>query len=127
MRRRSGNKNKDDAGLGTRGVWAGEESKYWERATQIPVALSVSFGYDDVNEWLAVAQGKTPGHIYSRNTNPTVAAFEEKVRNLETAEAATSFSSGMGAISNTLFALLSPGDRALFPFRTPMEGRTSCL
>jgi cystathionine gamma-synthase len=94
-------------------VWAGESGKYWERATQIPVALSVSFGYDDVNEWLAVAQGKTHGHIYSRNTNPTVAAFEEKVRNLETAEAATSFSSGMGAISNTLFALLSPGDHVV--------------
>jgi cystathionine gamma-synthase len=94
-------------------VWAGENGKYWERATQIPVALSVSFGYDDVNEWLAVAQGKTHGHIYSRNTNPTVAAFEEKVRNLETAEAATSFSSGMGAISNTLFALLSPGDHVV--------------
>jgi cystathionine gamma-synthase len=77
------------------------------------VALSVSFGYDDVNEWLAVAQGKTHGHIYSRNTNPTVAAFEEKVRNLETAQAATSFSSGMGAISNTLFALLSPGDQVV--------------
>jgi cystathionine gamma-synthase len=105
--------NKDDVGLGTRGVWAGEKGKYWERATQIPVALSVSFGYDDVNEWLAVAQGKRPGHIYSRNTNPTVAALEEKVRNLETAAAATSFSSGMGAISNTLFALLSPGDRVV--------------
>ena len=114
MRRRNENKNKNnDAGLGTRGVWAGEEGKYWERATQIPVALSVSFGYDDVNEWLAVARGKTHGHIYSRNTNPTVAAFEEKARNLETAEAATSFSSGMGAISNTLFALLSPGDRVV--------------
>jgi cystathionine gamma-synthase len=113
VRRRNENKNKDDAGLGTRGVWAGEEGKYWERATQIPVALSVSFGYDDVNEWLAVAQGKTHGHIYSRNTNPTVAAFEEKVRNLETGETATSFSSGMGAISNTLFALLSPGDRVV--------------
>ena len=60
-----------------------------------------------------VAQGKRHGHIYSRNTNPTVAAFEEKVRNLETAEAATSFSSGMSAISNTLFALLSPGDRVV--------------
>jgi cystathionine gamma-synthase len=103
----------DHAGLGTRGVWAGETGKYWERATQIPVALSVSFGYDDVNEWLDVAQGKTQGYIYSRNTNPTVAAFEEKVRNLETAQAATSFSSGMGAISNTLFALLSPGDHVV--------------
>ena len=104
---------KDRAGLGTRAVWAGEGGKRWEGATQVPVALSVSFGYDSVNAWLAVAQGKTPGHIYSRNTNPTVAAFEEKVRNLEMAEAATSFSSGMAAISNTLFALLSPGDRVV--------------
>jgi cystathionine gamma-synthase len=105
--------NKQPAGLGTRAVWAGESGKYWEGATQIPVALSVSFGYDDVNQWLRVAQGKAPGHIYSRNTNPTVAAFEDKVKDLETAEAATSFSSGMGAISNTLFALLSPGDRVV--------------
>src|SRR5258708_10871568 len=52
-----------------------------------------------------------PGNIYNRNPNPTVAAFEEKVRDLESAEAATSFSSGMAAISNTLFTLLSPGDR----------------
>jgi len=99
--------------MGTRGVWAGETGTHWERATQIPVAFSVSFGYDDLVEWLEVAQGKKPGHIYGRNTNPTVAAFEEKVRNLESAEAATSFSSGMGAISNTLFGLLSPGDRVV--------------
>jgi cystathionine gamma-synthase len=104
---------KDYAGLGTRSVWAGEKGNRWEGATQIPVALSVAFGYDDVDQWLDVAQGKTPGHIYSRNTNPTVAAFEEKIRNLEMAEAATSFSSGMAAISNTLFALLSPGDRVV--------------
>ncbi len=94
-------------------MWAGEEGKTWERATQIPIALSVSFGYERVEEWLDVAQGKMQGHIYSRNTNPTVAAFEEKVRDLESAEAATSFSSGMAAISNTLFTLLSPGDRVV--------------
>jgi len=101
------------AGLGTRAVWAGEEGNSWERATQIPVALSAAFGYDDVNEWLDVALGKKQGHIYSRNTNPTVAAFEGKIRNLEMAEAATSFSSGMSAISNTLFTLLSPGDHVV--------------
>jgi cystathionine gamma-synthase len=110
---RRGNGNKAAARLGTRAVWAGESKKGWEGATQVPVALSVSFGYETVDEWLAVAQGKTQGHIYSRNTNPTVAAFEQKVRNLEMAEAATSFSSGMAAISNTLFALLSPGDRVV--------------
>jgi cystathionine gamma-synthase len=42
-----------------------------------------------------------------------VAAFEEKVRLLEGGQAATSFSSGMAAISNTLFTLLSPGDRVV--------------
>lgn len=111
MHRRS--KNKETVGFGTRAVWAGESGQYWEGSTQIPVALSVSFGYENVNQWLNVAQGKTRGHIYSRNTNPTVAAFEEKVRDLETAQAATGFSSGMGAISNTLFTLLSPGDRVV--------------
>ena len=111
MRRQK--ENKESAGFGTRAVWAGESGRYWEGATQIPVALSVSFGYDDVNQWLDVAKGKRKGHIYSRNTNPTVAAFEDKVRDLEMAEAASSFSSGMGAISNTLFALLSPGDRVV--------------
>jgi cystathionine gamma-synthase len=101
------------AGQGTRAVWSGERGERWQGATQVPVALSVSFGYRTVEEWLEAALGKRPGHIYSRNTNPTVAAFEEKIRDLEGAEAATSFSSGMAAISNTLFALLSPGDRVV--------------
>jgi len=97
-------------GLGTLSVWAGEQSARWMGATQVPVVHSVSFGYTDVDEWLKVAQGKKFGHIYSRNTNPTVAAFEEKIRTLEGAQAATSFASGMAAISNTLFTLLSPGE-----------------
>ncbi len=109
------NQGKSDRadGQGTRAVWSGERGERWQGATQVPVALSVSFGYKTVEEWLEAALGKKPGHIYSRNTNPTVAAFEEKIRDLEEAEAATSFSSGMAAISNTLFALLSPGDRVV--------------
>jgi len=96
---------------GTRAVWAGEENHdFWEGATQVPVVHSVSFGYPDVDEWLDVALGRESGYIYGRNTNPTVAVFEEKLRQLEGAEAATSFSTGMAAISNTLFTLLKPGD-----------------
>jgi cystathionine gamma-synthase len=106
-------KNSDlsQPGNGTLSVWGGERDATWKGSTQVPVAHSVSFGYSNLDEWLEVAQGKKPGHIYSRNTNPTVSVFEEKVRKLEGAEAATSFASGMAAISNTLFALLSPGDR----------------
>ncbi|GHO99160.1 methionine gamma-lyase [Reticulibacter mediterranei] len=97
----------------TLSVWAGEESSSWQRATQVPVVHSVSFGYEDIETWQEVALGQQTGHIYGRNTNPTVAVFEEKVRQLEGAEAATSFATGMAAISNTLFTLLSPGNRVV--------------
>ena len=98
------------AQIGTQALWAGEEVTLGE-GTQVPIVQSVAFGYDDLDTWQAVALGQRRGHIYSRNTNPTVAAFEHKVRTLEGAEAAISFSSGMAAISNTLFALLKAGDR----------------
>jgi cystathionine gamma-synthase len=99
--------------VGTTAVWGGEHSASGGAATQVPIVQSVAFGYADLDDWQAVALGERPGHIYSRNTNPTMAAFEEKVRLLEGAEAATSFASGMAAISNTLFALLSPGARVV--------------
>jgi cystathionine gamma-synthase len=99
--------------MATRAVWAGEERYLLDRATQVPVVHSVGFGYDDVDEWHDVATGAAPGHIYGRNTNPTVAVFEEKLRVLEGAEAATSASTGMAAISNMLYALLEPGQRVV--------------
>ncbi len=98
----------------TLAVWAGEtEHAPYERATQVPVVHSISFGYSDIDTWHAVALGREKGHVYSRNTNPTVRAFEDKVKALEGAEAATSFSSGMAAISACLFTLLRPGDRVV--------------
>jgi cystathionine gamma-synthase len=99
--------------LGTRTVWSGEDRAWEQGATQVPVVKSVSFGYDDLDHWRDVALGRAEGHIYGRNTNPTVAAFEEKLRALEGAEAATAFATGMAAISGTLFALLSPGRRVV--------------
>ena len=97
----------------TLAVRAGEAAALAHRATQVPIVYSAAFGYPDVESWVDAALGRTEGHIYTRNTNPTVAAFEEKVRILEGAEAATSFASGMAAVSNTLFALLAPGDRVV--------------
>lgn len=103
----------DPIHTGTRAVWGGEEKSWMQGATQVPVVHSVSFGYTDMDEWLQVANGERPGHIYGRNTNPTVQAFEEKVRLLEGAEAATSAATGMGIISSTLFALLRAKDRVV--------------
>ncbi len=104
--------NKNTPSAATLSIWGGEtEHPLYERSTQVPVVHSVSFGYKDIDTWHNVALEKEPGHIYSRNTNPTVRAFEDKVKALEGAAAATSFSCGMAAISNTFGALLKPGDR----------------
>lgn len=100
-----------EVNIGTKAVWAGEKEVLVHGATQVPVVVSVAYNYDDMDEWYDVAVGKKQGHIYGRNTNPTVQAFEDKVKILEGAEAATSFSTGMAAISNTLYTFLRPGDR----------------
>lgn len=99
--------------MATEAVWAGEEDLLLTGATTVPISLGVAHGYPDVDAWQAVALGNAPGYIYARNTNPTVEAFERKIQALERADDATSFSTGMAAISNTLFALLKPGDRVV--------------
>ncbi len=98
---------------GTKSVWAGELERFPYGSHTVPITNTVTFAYDDIDEWYEVAKGNQKGDIYSRNTNPTVQVLEEKVRILEKAEAVTSFSTGMAAISNTLFALLKPGDRVV--------------
>ncbi|MFO7610612.1 MAG: cystathionine gamma-synthase family protein [Candidatus Krumholzibacteriia bacterium] len=107
------NEPKRTPGPGTRAVWGGEEELSWQGATQVPVVHSVTFGFEDLDTWLEVGAGRRPGHIYSRNTNPTVEVFEQKMRVLEDSEAATSFATGMAAVSNVFFALLAPGRRVV--------------
>lgn len=100
-----------ECGPGTIAAWGGEERPAAFGAVQVPIVQSAPFGYPDVDTWLKAARGDSDGHLYSRHSNPTVAVFEEKLRLLEGAEAATAFASGMAAISDTLFALARPGDR----------------
>jgi cystathionine beta-lyase/cystathionine gamma-synthase len=51
-----------------------------------------------------------PDEFYSRYANPTVTAFEEAIADLENAERALAFASGMGALASTVLALCSSGD-----------------
>jgi cystathionine gamma-synthase len=98
---------------GTAAVWAGEGDLNTKGAATSPIVNSVAFSYHDLDEWYDVSVGKSAGFIYSRNTNPTVAVLEEKIRVLESAEAATSFATGMAAISNVLFTFLTAGKRVV--------------
>jgi len=97
----------------TEAVWAGEDNPYFKEAVTTPIVNSVAFAYNDLDKWYDISVGKEDGFIYSRNTNPTVASLEEKIRVLEGAEAATAFATGMAAISNTLFTFLKPGKRVV--------------
>ncbi|MCY9663486.1 cystathionine gamma-synthase family protein [Paenibacillus alginolyticus] len=101
------------ARIGTKAVWAGEKDYRVFGGTQVPVVMSVAYDYNDVDEWYDVAMGLKPGYTYNRMSNPTVRSLEEKVRLLEGAEAAIAFSSGMAAISSTLYTFLRPGDRVV--------------
>lgn len=98
-------------GFGTRAVWSGEEEAFAYGAAVMPVVQSATFAYRDLAHWEDVALKRAQGHIYSRNSNPTVGVLENKIAALDGAESAAAFSTGMAAISGTLFALLKPGDR----------------
>ncbi len=69
------------------------------------------FGFDTVEAFERALQEGAP--FYTRVHNPTVAAFEAAVAELESAETARAFASGMGAIAAALFAFLRPGDRVV--------------
>jgi cystathionine beta-lyase/cystathionine gamma-synthase len=63
---------------------------------------------DDVD---AVYEGRREGDVYSRYSNPSVRAVEERVAMLEGAPAAAAYASGMGAITTTVLAFVPPGGR----------------
>ena len=69
-----------DLAPATLAVRAGEGAARAHRGTQVPIVYSAAFAYEDVDTWVDAALGRREGHIYTRNTNPTVAAFEDKVR-----------------------------------------------
>jgi cystathionine gamma-synthase len=100
-------------GPSTRSVHLASQVDPTTRAIVPPIVENVAYAFDDLDTWRAVALHQAPGDIYSRNSNPTTRAFEEKVAALEMAQSATSFSTGMAAISTTLFALLNPSQRAV--------------
>ncbi|MGA8136184.1 cystathionine gamma-synthase family protein [Pseudomonas sp. MWU12-2345] len=103
----------DNAGMGTRAVWGGEQVRHPYNATQTPIVVSAAYGYDDIDNWYDVALGKAPGFIYSRMSNPTVEILEAKICELEKAASAVAFSSGMAAISSVLYTFLSHGNRVV--------------
>lgn len=78
-------------------------------ALTTPLYTSTAFEPEDVRQARILAQQPKPAKFYSRHGNPTVAAFETAIAELEGADAARAYASGMGAISGVVFALCSSG------------------
>lgn len=78
-----------------------------------PIHLSSTFESESVEEQVRVEQTKADT-FYTRYGNPTLTIAETMVAELETAEAAAVFGSGMAAITTTLLGLLKSGDHAVF-------------
>ena len=75
--------------------------------------LTSSFVFENAAQAAARFTGGAEGNIYSRFTNPTVSAFQERLAALEGAEACVATASGMSAILATAMALLKAGDHVI--------------
>ena len=99
----------DQWGFDTRAVRAGQHRTN-EGENSEPIFATSSYVFKSAAEAAARFSGAEPGNIYSRFTNPTVRAFEERLAALEGGERCVATGSGMAAILSTCLALLKAGD-----------------
>lgn len=78
-----------------------------------PIVQTSLFTFSSYAEMEQTYRGLKVRPTYSRGLNPTVRIFEEKIAELEGAEDALGFGSGMAAISSTVMTFIKPGDRIL--------------
>ena len=98
--------------LGTKCVQSGWEPKNGEPRV-LPIYQSTTFKYDDVNAVGDLFDMKADGHMYSRISNPTAAAVEEKIADLEGGTGAMLCSSGQTASLISILNITSAGQNIL--------------
>jgi O-acetylhomoserine (thiol)-lyase len=97
-------------GIETLSVHAGTPPDPTTGARQMPIYQTSSFVFDDADHAASLFNLQLPGFIYSRLSNPTVSAMEERIAALEDGRGATATSSGHAAQILALFPLMHPGD-----------------
>lgn len=101
--------NKKKFHISTRAVQSGYEPKNAE--PRVPsIVQSTTYKFDTAEQIGDVFEMKDKAHIYSRLSNPTVQALEEKIKILENGTAAVAFSSGQAAITTAILNLCNSGD-----------------
>ena len=97
-------------GFRTRAVHAGGRPDPTTGARAVPIYQTSSFVFGDTHEAADLFALQTYGHVYSRMSNPTVAAFEERIATLEGGLGGIGTSSGQAAEFLTFAALAGQGD-----------------
>jgi O-acetylhomoserine (thiol)-lyase len=97
-------------GFETRMIHAGAQPEPVTGARQVPIFQNTSYVFHDVDHAASLFNLQAFGFIYSRLTNPTVAALEERIASLEAGRGATCSASGHAAQIMTFFAFMEPGD-----------------
>ncbi len=97
-------------GFETRAIHAGAPPDPATGARITPIYHTTAYVFDDVDHAASLFDLSTFGYIYSRLTNPTVAALEERIASLEDGRGATACASGHAAQLLAFFALMQPGD-----------------
>jgi O-acetylhomoserine (thiol)-lyase len=94
----------------TLAIHAGQIPDSSTGARALPIYQTTSFVFDSADHAAALFNLQTFGNVYSRLSNPTVAALEERVAALEGGRAAVASSSGMAAEAMALLTILQQGD-----------------
>ncbi|MBX9297238.1 O-succinylhomoserine sulfhydrylase [Chromobacterium vaccinii] len=93
----------------TLAIRAGRETSQFNEHSQ-GLFLTSSFTYDSAAQAAAMFLGEVDGYTYSRFTNPTVAAFQQRLAEMEGGERAIATATGMAAIQAIMMTLLQAGD-----------------
>lgn len=96
-------------GFDTLQIHAGARPDPATGARQVPIYQSTAYVFRDADHAAALFNLQEVGYIYSRLTNPTVAALQERIATLEGGVGAVCCSSGHAAQLMALFPLMSPG------------------
>lgn len=100
-------------GFATRAIHHAYDPQENEGSLTPPLHLTSTFVFESAEAGGEMFAGERAGHIYSRISNPTCDLLEQRIATLEGAEAGLALASGMGAITATLWTLLSPGDEVI--------------
>ena len=100
-------------GFASRAIHHAYEPTANEGALTPPLHLTSTFVFETAEAGGELFAGERAGHIYSRISNPTLDLLEQRIAELEGAEAGLALSSGMGAITSTLWTLVKPGDEII--------------